>query len=165
MLDLGCGPGNVARFMLDARPDLLIMGVDLAPAMVERFRKNVPEATAKVCDLRHVGALGECFEAAMASFCLPFLTHNEATVLIRALALVSCPQGALYLSTMQGRGEGLEKTSFGGERDFFFNYYERAFLDDQLDKAGFEVVSYQEQVYAQEHAADLTDMIYLAHRR
>lgn len=164
ILDLGCGPGNVARFVLDARPDVKVLGVDAASAMLERFRKNVPEAEARTCDLRDVAGLCGSFDAALASFCLPFLGQDEAAELLRAVGRLVVPQGVLYLSTMQGRGGGFERTSFGGERDFYFNYFERTFLDDTLATAGFEVLSYREQLYRQPPAQDLIDMIYLGRR-
>jgi SAM-dependent methyltransferase len=164
VLDPGCGPGNVARCLLDARPDLKILGVDLAPAMLERFRSNVPEAEASLCDLRHVGCLAGPFDGVVASFCLPFLGQADAAAFLNALGRLCAPRGVLYLATMQGRGGGFEKTSFGGERDFYFNYFEQAFLDATLAAAGFQILSYREQIYRQEHAPDLTDMIYLCRK-
>lgn len=164
VLDLGCGPGNVARFVLDVRPDVRLLGVDLAPAMLERFRKNVPEAEARPWDLREMDSLPGTFGAALASFCLPFFRQDEAANFVRALERLVVPHGLLYLSTMQGRGGGFERTSFGGERDFYFNYFERTFLDDTLASARFEVLSYREQLYRQANAPDLIDMIYLCRR-
>jgi cyclopropane fatty-acyl-phospholipid synthase-like methyltransferase len=164
VLDVGCGPGNVARFLLDSRPDLRVTGIDLSPAMVHHFRDVVPEATAQVEDIRHLERLDSEFDALVASFCLPFLTHEEASDFIETLAQLSCVGAPLYLATMQGEGQGLEKTSFGGQRDFFFNYYARTFIDALLDAKGFEVLAYREQLYPQEQAPDLVDMIYLCRR-
>lgn len=164
VLDLGCGPGNVARFLLGQRPDLRITGIDLAPAMVERFRTNVPGADAVVMDLRQVGTLAPGWDAAVASFCLPFFHHDEAAAFLRSLGELLVPAGYLYLSTMQGATQGIEKTSFGGGRDFFFNYYQRADVDGMLAAAGFQVVSYREQVYREQAGPDLLDMITIARR-
>jgi SAM-dependent methyltransferase len=150
VLDLGCGPGNVARFLLGLRPDLRITGIDLAPAMVERFRANVPGAEAMVMDLRQVGTLSPGWDAAVASFCLPFFDHDEAAAFLQ--------------STMQGITQGIEKTSFGGQRDFFFNYYQRADVDGMLAAAGFQIQSYREQPYHEQNGPDLIDMITIARR-
>jgi SAM-dependent methyltransferase len=165
VLDLGCGPGNVAKFLLGLRPDLRITGVDLAPAMIERFRKNVPAAEAMVMDLRQVGTLPPGWDAAVAAFCMPFFHHDEAATFLQSLGQLVMPQGHLYLSTMQGSSHGLEKTGFGGEHEFFFNYYQRTDLETMLTAAGFQVQSYEEQPYHEVNGPDLTDMLIIAKRR
>jgi SAM-dependent methyltransferase len=164
VLDLGCGPGNVAKFLVGLRPDLRITGIDLSPAMVERFRKNLPGADARVLDLRQIGTLASGWDGAIASFCLPFLDHDEAAAFLQALGVLVIPGGHLYLSTMQGNTQGMEKTGFGGPRDFFFNYYERATLEGMLTSAGFQVQSYREQPYHEQNGPDLLDMIIRARR-
>jgi cyclopropane fatty-acyl-phospholipid synthase-like methyltransferase len=165
LLDIGCGPGNVARWLLDRREDLRIYGIDLSVSMLELFRRNVPEATAEVLDMRQLDELVSRFDGAVASFCLPFLTHEEGQSFISAMSRRVLNGGLLYLSTMQGQGQGFERTSFGGEHEFYFNYYEPEFLDKQLAVNGFEVLDYREQEFPQERGPELVDMIYLARRR
>ena len=36
VLDAACGPGNVARYLMAQRPELDLLGLDLAPRMVEQ---------------------------------------------------------------------------------------------------------------------------------
>ena len=31
ILEIGCGPGNITKYLLEQRPDLLILGIDVAP--------------------------------------------------------------------------------------------------------------------------------------
>ena len=45
VLDAACGPGNVSRYLLAQRPNLDLLGIDLAPRMVELAR----EAVGPVC--------------------------------------------------------------------------------------------------------------------
>ena len=165
VLDLGSGPGNAARFLLDRRPDLRVTGVDLSSAMLKRFQRNVPEANAVQLDLRNLHQLTLTFDAALASFCLPFLTHEEADAFLQQLGRLVVPGGHLYLSTMQGVGQGFEKTCFGGDREFFFNYYTQGELDILLDSARFDVLFYGEQPYIKDQEPRLTDMIFLARQR
>src|SRR5690349_11179871 len=35
VLDAACGPGNVSRYLITRRPELDLLGIDLAPRMVE----------------------------------------------------------------------------------------------------------------------------------
>ena len=49
VLDLGCGHGvPIARALAGA--GLRVHGVDVSPRLLEAFRRNVPEATAKLAD-------------------------------------------------------------------------------------------------------------------
>lgn len=44
VLDLGCGPGNTAIEMARARPDVFIVGLDLAPKMLELAQRETQRA-------------------------------------------------------------------------------------------------------------------------
>jgi SAM-dependent methyltransferase len=57
VLDIGCGIGEVARWLLEQRDDLCITGVDF-PEMVERAARELP-ASAR---LEWVGASADAFE-------------------------------------------------------------------------------------------------------
>lgn len=53
VLELGCGPGNVIRYFLNKRPDLMLTGIDLAPAMLKRAKEINPEAMFQLMDIRY----------------------------------------------------------------------------------------------------------------
>ena len=40
VLDLACGPGNIARYLLCRKPRLRLQGIDLSPAMLELAKAN-----------------------------------------------------------------------------------------------------------------------------
>lgn len=42
VLEIGCGPGNITRYLLSKRPDLTIEGLDIAPNMIELAKKIIP---------------------------------------------------------------------------------------------------------------------------
>lgn len=44
VLEIGCGPGNVTRYLLNKRSDLQNTGLDLAPNMIELAKANNPTA-------------------------------------------------------------------------------------------------------------------------
>ena len=52
LLDLGCGPGNVSRYLLDKIPWLRVEAVDLSPAMVALAQNNLPTALCSVGDVK-----------------------------------------------------------------------------------------------------------------
>ncbi len=54
VLELGCGPGNITRYLTKLRPDLQITATDVAPNMVALAEKNVPSAKYEVLDVRRL---------------------------------------------------------------------------------------------------------------
>ena len=79
VLDAACGPGNVSRYLMAQRPDLDLLGIDLAPRMVELAREAVPSAHFAVHDCRHLAALQRRFDGIICAFGLPYLSGEEAT--------------------------------------------------------------------------------------
>src|SRR5262245_57882104 len=112
VLDAACGPGAAARYLLSQRPDLDLLGIDLAPRMVELARQAVPSAQFMVHDCRDLVDLHRRFDGIICAFGLPYLSEQEAAAFIRAAAEVLDPGGVLYVSTMLGRTEesGVQKT-------------------------------------------------------
>ena len=44
ILEIGCGPGNITKYLLLKRPNYQIYGIDVAPNMIELARQNNPTA-------------------------------------------------------------------------------------------------------------------------
>ncbi len=40
VLEIGCGPGNITRYLLEKKPDLLINGIDISPNMISLAEKK-----------------------------------------------------------------------------------------------------------------------------
>ena len=40
LLEIGCGPGNITKYLLTQRPDFNIYGIDIAPNMIELAKKK-----------------------------------------------------------------------------------------------------------------------------
>jgi len=52
VVDLGCGPGNLTRLLVDRWPGARVHGLDSSPEMIERARADAGGATYDVADLR-----------------------------------------------------------------------------------------------------------------
>lgn len=50
VLDVGCAAGGFSRIMRDFNPNLHYVGVDIAPSMIERARRDYPECEFYVSD-------------------------------------------------------------------------------------------------------------------
>lgn len=138
VLEFGCGPGNITRYLLQKRPDLKILGTDIAPNMIELARKNNPGARFEVMDGREIGQLEEKFDGIVGGFCLPYFSSEEAEKLIVDAASLLNKRGVVYLSFVDGDpGESGFKSNGQGDRVFIY-YHRMETLKKLLAENGFE---------------------------
>jgi 2-polyprenyl-3-methyl-5-hydroxy-6-metoxy-1,4-benzoquinol methylase len=162
VLDAACGPGNVSRYLMAQRPDLELLGIDLAPRMVELAREAVPSARFAVHDCRHLADLNLRFDGIICGFGLPYLSEQEAAAFIKAASQALEPQGVLYLSTMLGRSEdsGFQPCSTGDL--VYVNYYSEEQVIRVLPECGLTIVQ-QKQIPSPSGAPKpTTDLIVIA---
>ncbi len=140
ILDVGCGPGNITRYLLSRRPDFRVLGIDLAPNMVSRARANNPKAEFLVADCRNILSLGRKFDAVTCGFCLPYLSKPEVEKLLKDVSSLLYPGGLLYLTAMEGEHErsGVQVSSRGDEVYVYF--YTVEFISKLLQENGFDVL-------------------------
>jgi trans-aconitate methyltransferase len=163
-LELGCGPGNVTRLLKLRFPESKIIAIDLSPQMIEIARKQLPDVDFLVMDVRDISIIPVKFDAIMCSFCLPFLSKDDAGILICDSASHLVPGGVLYVSTMEGNEEqaGFETTSFSGDAEIYFNYHRQADLEQAFVQSGFEIRQAKLQDYIEPDGSATTDMIFIA---
>jgi len=166
ILDIGCGPGNVVRQLVESGKEFEILGIDLSTEMINRARANVisPRIKFIVGDVRELGLERNRFDAVIASFCLPHLTNEETEKLIEDISKVLRKGGLLYLSCMEGTKSGFEITSFSSNDCIFFNYYSEEFIRRVFFKNGLEITDLQRDVYPESDGSKTIDMFFFAQK-
>jgi len=141
ILELGCGPGNVTRFLKQKFQDSEIIAIDLAPRMIDIAKQMVSGVDFKVMDVRDIMTLNSQYDSIMYSFCLPFLSKSDTHKLISDCSAKLKKNGILYISTMEGDESkaGFESTSFTGDLKVYFNYHKRQDLEKYLVDNGFSI--------------------------
>ena len=167
ILEIACGPGNVTKYLLNQRPDFKLLGIDLAPNMIQLAKKNNPNATFKVKDCREICSLRQSFNAIMCGFCMPYLSKDECEKLIADASNLLDDQGVLYVSTMEGDYEksGYELTSFSGDNKVFIYYHQETFLKNCFEKYGFEILQLERKEYPEPDGSFLIDMIFILRKK
>jgi predicted TPR repeat methyltransferase len=162
VLDAACGPGNVSRYLMAQRPDLDLLGIDLAPRMVELAHEAVPLAHFAVHDCRRLADLQLRLDGIICAFGLPYLSGEEATTFIRAAGQALDPGGVLYLSTMLGKSEdsGFELCSTGDQ--VFINYHSEDQVVCLLQGCGFTLVKQSRIPSPSAAVKRTTDLIVIA---
>ncbi|WCL47639.1 class I SAM-dependent methyltransferase [Leptospira sp. GIMC2001] len=102
ILDIGCGPGNITKYLLSKREDFVIHGIDISPNMIELAKINNPTANFSVMDIRKIDQLESMFDAVICGFCIPYLSSQETDQLIFNSAKLLNANGFLYISFVEG---------------------------------------------------------------
>ena len=140
VLDAACGPGNAARALLQLRPELDLLGIDLAPRMVDLARAAVPTGRFAVHDCRRVAGLGLRFHGILCGFGLPYLSDAEGRAFVAEAAAALEPGGVLYLSLMLGARSESECVRYGTENEVHLHIRPEAVVRAWLEAAGLTPV-------------------------
>lgn len=147
VLEIGCGPGNITKYILDKRPDFELLAIDVASNMIDLAKKNNPKADFKVMDCREIDTISEKFDAIMCGFCLPYLSKEDCKKLIVDSSNLLNKDGQIYLSIAEGdyQKSGFQ-TGSTGDKTYFY-YYQEGFLVEELEKNGFEDIEIFRKTY------------------
>lgn len=157
ILDLGCGPGNVAKCIRENVGDVEITGIDLSEEMLKIARLVNPHDKFICEDLRNINFDSESFDGVIMSFCIVHLFSEEAEIFIRKAVSYMKENGKLYISFMEGKNEGFEKTSFSND-EIFFNYYSQTKIENELRKLNIRILNVSRQVYDEPDGSKTTDV-------
>ena len=148
IFEIGCGPGNITRYLLNKRPDLKIEATDAAPAMVTLAQTNNPTAACSLLDCRDLHKITGTYNGIVSGFCLPYLSREDCEKLIKDVADLLESGGIFYLSTLEGHysNSGLESSSNGKYQAQVY-YYQEDYLQKVLKANTLEAVQvFREQM-------------------
>jgi 2-polyprenyl-3-methyl-5-hydroxy-6-metoxy-1,4-benzoquinol methylase len=148
IFEIGCGPGNITRYLLSKHPGFKLMAIDAAPNMIELARKNNPEADFKIMDCRKMEERPSGYEGIICGFCMPYLSKEESAKLINDCSVLLKPGGIFYFSTIEGEysKSGFE-TSSNGEHKVYVYYHEEKYLRELLKQNNFELLELKRKEY------------------
>lgn len=164
VLDVACGPGNVSAYLAQARPDLKLVGIDLAEGMIRQARLRVPSAKFWIKDCRYIDGLEQVFDASAFAFGLSYLTDDDANRFFTSLNSILSDSAILYLSTITGESSwsGFE-TSSGGDR-VYLKYRSVDDIVSMVERAGYRI-DFTEVITSPANAPKPTqDLILIAQR-
>ena len=138
ILELGCGPGNISKYLLSKRPDFKITCTDYSDNMLRLVKKNCPNVSVKKMDINALASIEQQFHGIVAGFCLPYLSMPEVETFLRHATDKLLPGGQLYISFIVGDYEksGL-KTNSSGQQALQY-YYSVEYLREKLIDLSFK---------------------------
>ncbi len=161
ILDVGCGPGNISRYLIEKRPDFIVTGIDFSENMIALARQNNPAATYSLMDARQIVTLNTQFDGIICGFCLPYFSKEEALQWIEDAAMLLKTGGVLYISTMEDdyAKSGMERSSSGGLEALHIFYHQADYLTQAFKKNGFNLKKLQRIKYTGQNGKVITDLV------
>ncbi len=120
ILDIGCGPGNITKYLLAKRPDFQIYGIDIAPNMIALAKENNPTAKFDVMDSRKMDGIKEKFDGIVCGFCIPYMSPADYEKLFRDAYDLLAENGLFYLSFVEGNTENSGFQTSNKDRVYFY---------------------------------------------
>jgi 2-polyprenyl-3-methyl-5-hydroxy-6-metoxy-1,4-benzoquinol methylase len=148
ILEIGCGPGNIIKYLLSKRPDFNIFGIDIAPNMIELAQKNNPNASFAIMDSRNIDELKTKFDGIICGFCLPYLSNEDSQKLVADCSNLLNENGLIYISFVEGdpKKSGFQIGSSGDRCYFYFHSLENLktlLIENEFDDLKIFKVEYK----------------------
>lgn len=140
VLDLGCGPGQIAAIAVDSGKPAI--GADLSAGMLAVARRRVPLATFISADARALPLISGSCRAVAAFYCLHHLPKALLPSVLAELRRVLPAGGTLIIATHLGVGEELVTSEWNGVHELVsIAFYAKDELAALVVAAGFSVES------------------------
>jgi SAM-dependent methyltransferase len=136
--DLGCGPGHVARYLHEQ--GVRMLGIDLAPRMIEGARKLSPEIEFRVGDMRALDLPDGALAGSVVFYSLIHLEEREMAPTLRELRRVLAPGGLLLIAFHIGEETVHRDELWGHPVSLDFRFLMPARMAASLEDAGLHVL-------------------------
>ena len=135
--DMGCGPGQVARYLKDAGAQ--VFGLDLSPGMIEQARKLNPDIRFCEGNMLALELADNTLGGVAAFYAIVNLPKHVLPQVFREMARVMAPGGRLLLAFHAGDEVLAEKELWGHRITMEFALLPPAEICRQLEEAGLVV--------------------------
>lgn len=147
ILEIGCGPGNISRYITAHNPSYKIFAIDVAPKMVELAKKNNPNTDFQVMDCRNLKDIQQTFDAIICGFIIPYLSSSDCSKLISDCNNLLENNGVFYVSFVAGNyADSGYITGSTGDRTYFY-YHDLKSIKKELEMYALNVISIEERAY------------------
>lgn len=165
ILEIGCGPGNITKYIAAKRPDFQIEAIDVAANMIKLAKANHPGALFRVLDCREIDRLPSKYDAIIAGFCMPYLSKEDNAKFLRDCAGLLNQNGIFYFSTIKGdyANSGFIAASTGDQ--CYVYYYAEDDLRHELTQNNFEVLEVKHKQFPKADGTIAEELVFLAKKR
>lgn len=131
--DLGCGPGQVARYLRDA--GVSVFGLDLSAGMLEQARRLNPDISFRQGDMLDLDLPDESLAGIAAFYAIVNIPRASQSLVFREMARVLRPGGLLLLAFHVGDETLHEEELWGRPISMDFFLFQTAEIRRHLEAA------------------------------
>lgn len=135
--DLGCGPGQVARYLHDKKVE--VCGVDLSPGMLEQARRLNPDIAFMQGDMLALPVADESWAGIAAFYAIVNFPPADLTAVMREMRRVLRPGGWLLLSFHVGEEIEHVEDLWGCKTCLDFYFFRVDQVTTAIRTAGLEI--------------------------
>ncbi len=137
IVDMGCGPGHVARFLRDLGRE--VSGMDISPAMVDCARRLNPGLRFELGDMRSLALPAAQCSGIVAFYSIIHLAPEDLKPVFKAMRRALVPGGVLALAFHVGNEVRRIEELWGVKTCLDFVFFEPEFVTAALRETGFAV--------------------------
>jgi SAM-dependent methyltransferase len=150
VVDLGCGPGHVARYLHERGVDAT--GIDLSPGLVAVAGRMSPQVPFETGTMLALAAPDASLAGIVAFYAVVNLTRDEVVRAFAEMRRVLRPAAPLLLAFHVGDETVHVDELCGARVSLDFRFFPRAFIEPALEAAGMKVEAWMERApYEAEH--------------
>jgi len=142
--DLGCGPGQVARYLRDQGVKE-VMGIDLSGAMVAQARRLNPDIEFLEANMYRLPARNEAWGAIVAFYSLIHIPRREVPQVLREFRRVLRTGGLLLIAFHLGQQTLQSKRWWDIPVTMDYTHFLTAEIQSYLIQAGFCIEGFRER--------------------
>lgn len=136
--DLGCGPGQTARYLKDLGVE--IFGLDVSDRLIEEARTINPEIRFRKGDILKLDFEDNSIGAVVAFYAIVNFTEEQVGAAFREIFRILQPDG-IFLFTYHIDDETIHLDEFLGKQvDIYFTFFRTDFISRSLDYNGFKEI-------------------------
>jgi len=139
MIDLGCGPGQTTRFLVDNGVSNIV-GIDLSAGMIAKARELSPDLQFQTADMLRLAFPDGSFASAVAFYAIVHFTAEQLKVAFGEICRILKPAGQLLLSFHIGDDIIHRDEFFGEQVDIDFYFFQTMTVIGLLKEAGFGII-------------------------
>jgi ubiquinone/menaquinone biosynthesis C-methylase UbiE len=137
VLDIGCGPGHVGRFLSDRGFD--VTGVDLSPAMIAIAERMNPRMRFEPADMRSLPEGDATCSGIVAFYSVIHIARGDVPAVLREMRRVLQAKGKLLIAFHGGTGSVANDEFLGHRAPFEATLFEEDEMVGLVEAAGFTI--------------------------
>jgi SAM-dependent methyltransferase len=141
--DLGCGPGQIARYLKSL--DMNVIGVDKSKGMVEVASRFNPDLDFYCDDMSSLQVGNSSWAGIVNFYAIIHVPPKEILKVLQEWNRVLESGGILLMSYLVGEEIRYVSELLDKEVDLEFNLYPREYMKNALGEAGFELIASMER--------------------